>query len=170
MNLKPVRKRGGGARANFRYKNPFARNHCVVTAYVHCTDDPSADAALALAEKARAAGHLTRRGGVHGLVGLFAWFAREVGMRVAEQHEYHVGRLYRVLLHQAEVRNQPAPERGMWLGTFAKTHPTGRWVVRVHRHAVAVVDGVVYGLYQPCSVVTDAVRLELAAVVQEEAA
>ena len=47
------------------------------------------------------------------------------------------------------------------LAVFARRHPTGRYFVAVNGHVVAVIDGKVFGYYNPKSLVEQFVRVTL---------
>lgn len=140
----------------FTYENPFARNHCVVHAWTHLSGG-NADSAVALAAKARAQRHMTRAGVVHDIK--TTWWADAVGLRVVREvrlirASYAATGAYGTGGYFTPVRSLPT------LQSFAWGHPRGKYWVRVQGHAVAVIDGKIFGSWRPRSRVVHYVEVE----------
>lgn len=120
-------------RFNWRFVNPFTRNHCVVSAITHCTPTGDAVSALSLANVLRKRKLVTPAGVVKCIVKDIDHLVHPAGLRV-------------VASHLTRTRRE-----AMTLQTWVAFHRTGRFIVVVSGHAVAVIDGVVFGCYKPLS-------------------
>jgi hypothetical protein len=151
---------GRDGKSQYLFPNPFETNHCVPLAWAHVSGEATAAKAEQIAYRARARGWLSPRGlssnsrDSHRLDVWAAW----AGVRVAR-----VDRLIRDPWHVMQGGDggyfKPVTHRPT-LARFARTHRRGRYVVFVSRHAVAVVDGQVYGLAKPRMVVEAIVTVE----------
>lgn len=152
-----------------KYPNPFMQGHCVVNAVSHVKAEPTPQFAIDLAAKAYEArrevrhpleqrdamrGHDVTRlldprdgaGYIRHPEDTKAWLAL-AGLREVERIEYGT--------YEESGKGPP-------LRDFARDHPTGRWIVGIPMHAVALVDGHIYGIegrgiFSP---VTVAIRVE----------
>jgi len=144
-------------RNSFAYSDPFSRNHCVVNAYNHIRQGNAEDA-QALATEMRQRGILSARGSV-------------------KRHFYR--EMVDLIGHEIVERWRPGPELfklelvtfwdggtthrrqyyGPTVAAFVREHPTGSWILYVRSHAVALIDGVLRGEWEPRSRVRLALRL-----------
>jgi len=138
------------------FPSPFFRGHCVVMSFAHLKEKPSYDFASTLALKAyevarpirdpreetdTAWGH-----NVHRLLDA------NDGGAYAEHPEDVATWLALTGLRQVE-RLAWAPAEAWWnpggapsLEKFAREHPTGRWFIGINGHAVALVEGKLFGV------------------------
>jgi hypothetical protein len=141
-------------RLRFAYPNPFPRNHCVVHAWTHLAGGDE-ETARVLKYSAVADRQLTEDGTKRGLD--FSWWARQLGLKVVE--EKHLLRVRGAVTGWVSSRYAPVPALPT-LQRFAREHPRGRYMVRVSGHAVAVIDGVVWGYHRPRTRVLQYLKVE----------
>jgi hypothetical protein len=131
----------------FAFPDPFNRNHCVPLAWTHLSGGGT-EAAMALAATARVCGVLSARGWAKS--GRENWWAKQVGMAITRYVRFRRDRS-KVGRYQVEHDGEGAVPSLPTLATFRKLHPTGRFLVNVRGHAVALIDGKVYGHWAPRS-------------------
>jgi len=149
----------------YSFPNPFIRNHCVPLAFAHVglayaaiVGDDKRNAYVrdrtAAAKRLRI---LSPAGVAFNTLANAEKWALVFGLVVAKVVRY-------IRAYPGEQRTGGGyctPRRHlMTLATFARRHPSGTYVVRVTGHAVALIDGVLYGYYRPRSIVNGYVKLE----------
>lgn len=129
------------------YLSPFRRNHCVVNAWVCALHGPDATAEQA----AELAKHATRAG-----ILTVAGVSPRTKLREPMWAELAGGRIVRAVSHSRFIMGEGYRKLRHWptLGRFVRERcRSGRWIVYTHGHAVAVVDGVVYGSHSQRAIV-----------------
>lgn len=131
----------------FAFPDPFKRNHCVPLAWTHLSGG-DAMTAMRLASTARICRQLSARGWAKS--GREDWWAKQVGMAITRYVRF---RRDRSLVGRYQAKHDAAGDVPSLptLATFRKLHPTGRYLVNVRGHAVALIDGKVYGHWAPRS-------------------
>lgn len=149
--------------SNLAFPYPFTRNGCVPVAWTHLAqaDAPETFArSLAGIAQKRGGQYLTPAGIAYDArnTSRLHWWAGQCGLRVAQVVRYlkgdgatSAGSEYKL------VRRHPT------LARWARLHRRGRYIVFVSCHAVAVIDGVIFGYYRPRSLVQVAAKVEVAA-------
>lgn len=147
---------------NFAFVYPFTRNHCVPCAWTHLGggDDRTV---VALAQAARAVDRLTAKGGVYNTTSSdqLAWWSREVGVEVVKvEHYIRTTPEYTQTALEHLGPDYKSVRKMVSLKTWARRHPVGKWLVLVPGHAVAVINGMVWGYYKTSSIVQHAVQVK----------
>lgn len=144
---------------NMAYPNPFPKNHCVVHAWTHLAGG-NEWVARSTAAAARAVNRLTPNGGVYGTdtPEMLTWWAKEVGLEVVRSERYYreMTSSWSAVHHNHPVDYYTPVRRNVTLKTWARRHPVGKWLVLVPGHAVAVINGVIWGWYRPGTIVRSA--------------
>ena len=149
--------------SNLAFPYPFDRNGCVPVAWTHVAqaDAPETFARLLAGAAQKLAGkYLTPAGVAYGArdTSRLCWWARQCGLRVAQVIRYVKGDGATSSASEYKLVRKYAT-----LARWARLHPRGRYVVFVNSHAVAVIDGTIFGHYSPRSLVQVAVKVEKAA-------
>lgn len=139
---------------NYAFPNPFKHNHCVPLAWAHVAGI-GAEGAIRLAEIATRERVLLPNGRVihalnvytGGVFGPVSW-AEAARMRIKRLVKYTS--LLNVKQRLGVVQWKRVTKRPT-LAKFAKRHTRGKFVVFVPGHAVALIDGVLFGFYRPRS-------------------
>lgn len=158
---------------NWAFTDPFPVNGCVPCAFAHLTGTGAAGARRIAARAARTAApsrvHALRDRKLYNLRSGSGWasrpsdvraWAKLAGLAVRETWDWwQEWTQAQIQAHKtgaclSRTLHRPTVAR------FAREHPVGRWVVYTRDHAIALVDGVLYGFYQPRSRVHWAYRFD----------